>query len=99
MTKCGKSTTGRVILRLLEPTSGEIIFEGKDVSKLSKNQVRHKIQVYILILLYMYSFFHPLITIIAVIVYFVNFILKVYLNRQPEHFINFFNCILSSLNS
>ena len=38
---CGKSTTGRVILRLLEPTSGEIIFEGKDVSKLSKKEMRH----------------------------------------------------------
>ncbi|MDD4012135.1 MAG: ATP-binding cassette domain-containing protein [Sphaerochaetaceae bacterium] len=38
---CGKSTTGRAILRLLEPTSGEIIFEGKDLNKLSKTQMRH----------------------------------------------------------
>ena len=38
---CGKSTTGRVILRLLEPTDGEIIFEGKDISKLSKSEMRH----------------------------------------------------------
>ena len=38
---CGKSTTGRAILRLLEPTSGEVIFEGKDVCKLSKNEMRH----------------------------------------------------------
>ena len=38
---CGKSTTGRVILRLLEPTDGEIIFEGKDISKLSKKEMRH----------------------------------------------------------
>ena len=32
---CGKSTLGRTILRLLEPTSGEIYFNGKDISKLS----------------------------------------------------------------
>lgn len=38
---CGKSTTGRTILRLLEPTSGVVLFEGKDVSKLSKNELRH----------------------------------------------------------
>ena len=38
---CGKSTTGRTVLRLIEPTSGEIIFEGQDIKKLSKSQLRH----------------------------------------------------------
>lgn len=37
---CGKSTTGRSILRLIEPTSGEVIFEGKDVTKASKDEMR-----------------------------------------------------------
>ena len=37
---CGKSTTGRTILRLIEPTSGEILFEGKDIRKLSKSKLR-----------------------------------------------------------
>ncbi len=37
---CGKSTTGRCILRLIEPTSGEVIFDGQDVTKASKNQLR-----------------------------------------------------------
>ena len=37
---CGKSTTGRTILRLLEKTDGEVIFDGQDVNKLSKKELR-----------------------------------------------------------
>jgi len=37
---CGKSTTGRCILRLIEPTSGEVWFEGKDVIRASKDELR-----------------------------------------------------------
>ncbi|GFP77538.1 ABC transporter ATP-binding protein [Clostridium fungisolvens] len=37
---CGKSTTGRTILRLLERTEGKVIFEGKDIFELSKNDLR-----------------------------------------------------------
>lgn len=37
---CGKSTTGRVVLRLLEATDGEIIFEGKDILQFNKEQMR-----------------------------------------------------------
>jgi len=37
---CGKSTTGRTILRLLEPTSGQIIFDGKDVVKANRRELK-----------------------------------------------------------
>ena len=36
---CGKSTTGRCILRLIEPTSGEIWFEGKDVTAMGTREL------------------------------------------------------------
>ncbi|TWI52867.1 ABC transporter ATP-binding protein [Halalkalibacter nanhaiisediminis] len=39
---CGKSTTGRAILRLDEPTSGEVVFEGEDLLALNKSQMRKK---------------------------------------------------------
>ena len=37
---CGKSTTGRAILRLIEPTSGEVIFNGEDIVKKNKEEMR-----------------------------------------------------------
>src|SRR5918999_742729 len=37
---CGKSTTGRTILRLIEPTSGEVSYEGKNVTTLDKRALR-----------------------------------------------------------
>ncbi|HEV2016662.1 MAG TPA: dipeptide ABC transporter ATP-binding protein [Gemmatimonadaceae bacterium] len=37
---CGKTTTGRAILRLIEPTSGEIRFEGRDVNSMGTSELR-----------------------------------------------------------
>lgn len=38
---CGKSTLGRTILRLIEPTSGTIVFNGKDITELSQKELRY----------------------------------------------------------
>jgi oligopeptide/dipeptide ABC transporter ATP-binding protein len=37
---CGKSTMARCIMRLLEPTSGRVIFDGRDITKLSRAEMR-----------------------------------------------------------
>ena len=37
---CGKSTTARLITKLLEPTSGDILFQGENISKYSRRQMR-----------------------------------------------------------
>jgi oligopeptide/dipeptide ABC transporter ATP-binding protein len=40
---CGKSTLGRCILRLIEPTSGEVLFDGRDVTKMDQKEL-HKMR-------------------------------------------------------
>ncbi|MCL2559848.1 MAG: dipeptide ABC transporter ATP-binding protein [Turicibacter sp.] len=37
---CGKSTTGRLLIRLLDATEGEVIYDGKDINQLSKKEMR-----------------------------------------------------------
>jgi oligopeptide/dipeptide ABC transporter ATP-binding protein len=37
---CGKTTTGRTILRLIEPTAGAIVFDGQDLLRLNKEEMR-----------------------------------------------------------
>jgi peptide/nickel transport system ATP-binding protein len=39
-TGCGKSTTARLITRLLEPTSGSVKFEGRDISHLKRGEIK-----------------------------------------------------------
>jgi len=45
---CGKTTTGRAILKLIEPTSGQIIYKGEDIAKYTPQQMlplRHEMQM------------------------------------------------------
>lgn len=37
---CGKTTVGRTILKLYEPTDGKIIFQGQDITRLSRRQMK-----------------------------------------------------------
>ena len=39
---CGKSTLGRTVLRLIEPTSGRVLFEGADVGAMSRREFMHR---------------------------------------------------------
>ncbi len=39
---CGKSTLGRTILRLIDPTAGQILFRGNDLAHLSKSAMREQ---------------------------------------------------------
>ena len=41
---CGKSTMGRSVLRLIEPTDGEIIYKGQDFKKASGQELRKCVQ-------------------------------------------------------
>jgi len=45
---CGKTTTGRLVLRLLEPTSGEVLYKGRSIFSYSKKEMekmREKLQI------------------------------------------------------
>src|SRR5690606_5482980 len=40
---CGKSTAGRTLIRLYEPTGGDILFKGKNISKMSEGELRRSV--------------------------------------------------------
>ncbi len=60
---CGKSTTGRSILRIIEPTAGRVTFGGQDVLKLSGEEMRKKRKDMQLIFQNPYSSLNPRMTV------------------------------------
>ncbi len=60
---CGKTTLGRTILRLIEPSSGQAIFQGKDLAALSKNDLREMRKDIQIIFQDPYSSLNPRITV------------------------------------
>ena len=64
---CGKSTTGRCILRLIEPTSGEVWFEGKNVTGMDREGLRATSRDMQIIFQDPYASLNPRMTVAAII--------------------------------
>ena len=65
---CGKSTLGRTILRLIEPSAGEILFQGKDITKCSKKEMRAYRSQMQIIFQDPYSSINPRLSVLGVLV-------------------------------
>lgn len=64
---CGKSTTGRLLMRLIEPTEGKIRFDGVDLMSLSKKDLKRERRRLQLVFQDPYSAFNPRMTAEAII--------------------------------
>ena len=64
---CGKSTTGRSLLRLIEPTEGTVLFEGKDVLKLSGEELKQTRRDMQIVFQDPYASLHPRMTVREII--------------------------------
>jgi oligopeptide transport system ATP-binding protein len=64
---CGKSTMGRCILRLIEPTSGQVFFDGKEVTSLEAEELRAMARQMQIIFQDPYASLNPRMTVAAII--------------------------------
>jgi len=60
---CGKTTLGRALLRLTEPTAGSILFEGVDLAKLPASDLRHRRRELQLVFQDPYAALNPMLTV------------------------------------
>ena len=60
---CGKTTLGRALLRLTEPTAGSILFEGTDLAKLSSGELRRRRREFQLVFQDPYAALNPMLTV------------------------------------
>jgi len=77
---CGKTTTGRLILRLLKPTAGHVYFEGKDVFKLKGEELKKFRKNAQIILQDPYTSLNPRMTVFEII----NEALEVHKMKIPD---------------
>lgn len=60
---CGKTTLGRALLRLTEPTAGRILFEGVDLARLPAGELRHRRREFQLVFQDPYAALNPMLTV------------------------------------
>ena len=78
---CGKSTLGRTILRLLEPTDGQILFDGKNITSIDAKQMREYRKMMQIVFQDPYSSINPRMTVSEIIAEFM-IVNKKYPNRH-----------------